>query len=157
MVWTSRTKTMPIYNIEKFIHLILLRWSFLKPVSMRRLWTPCFTRPCHYRTTPCWRPHVGATPTVALTARKRRGPVDLSFASVSVESTSRDTARTTTGHWDTETDITNRHAVFRAFRSDGEHSSLLMFTCFSFELFHSHFLYHYLDCGLDVIASDLLL
>lgn len=83
--------------------------------------------------------------------------MDLSSVSVSVESMSRDTALTTTGHWDTETDITNRHAVFRAFRCDGEHSSLLMFTRFTFELFHSHFLYHYLNRGLDVIASDLLL
>lgn len=126
-----------------------LRWSFQKLASTRRLWTPCFTRSCRCRTTPCWRPRVEATPTAALTARKRKGPEALSSASASVESTSRDTARTTTGPWDTET--TDRRGSLKVFHIHDEHSNMKI-THFSSDLFHSYFLYHYL--GLDVITSD---
>lgn len=82
---------------------LLLRWNSLKRESTRRLWTPCFTRRCRCPTTPCSRPRVGDTTTVALTARRRRGLEVQNCASVSVESTSRGTAHTTTGSWDTRT------------------------------------------------------
>lgn len=81
---------------------LLLRWNSLKRESTRRLWTRCFTRRCRCPTTPCSRPRVGDTTTVALTARRRRGLEVQSCASVSVESTSRGTAHTTTGSWDTD-------------------------------------------------------
>lgn len=79
-----------------------LRWSFLKLASTRRLSTACSMRSCRCQTSACWRPRAAATPTAALTAKRRRGRGALSFASASVGSTSRDTAPTTTGRWATE-------------------------------------------------------
>lgn len=98
-----------------------LRWSSLKRESTRRPWTPCFTRQCLFPTTLCWRPRGGATPAADLTVRKRRGPGERSFASVSVESTSRGTARTKSGPWDTEA---REHERLDRFHIDGEHSEM---------------------------------
>lgn len=79
-----------------------IRWSFLKLASTRRLWTLCCTRQCRCLTTPYWRPLAEATTTAALTVRRRSAPEELSSESESAASTWRGTARTTTGHWDTE-------------------------------------------------------
>ncbi len=130
------------------------RWSFLKLAFTKRLWTPCFTRQCRCLTTPCWRPRVGATPTAALTVRKRRGQEELNFASVFVESTSRDTAHTMTGNWDTKTETIN---WWTDFCIDNEHPNILKLMNFFLELFS--FFYLYLrspNYSLDEFASDFI-
>lgn len=69
-------------------------------------------RQCRYLTTPCWRPHAGATLTVALTVKRRMDPEELSSVSVFDESMSRGIARTTTDNWDTETETSNSWTEF---------------------------------------------
>ena len=81
-----------------FLHIYgVCRWNSLRLASTRRRWTRCSTRRSRCPTRRCWRLR-GAAPTAAPTARRTRAA---RWGSACVAFTSRDTAPTTSGRWDT--------------------------------------------------------